>query len=282
MILLDLNQVVIANLMQERTLGKEAIDEGLIRHMVVNSIRSYVSKFRGRYGELVICCDNRHYWRKSVFPFYKANRKKDRDDSDLDWKGLFEALNKVRDELKLYFPYRVIDVEGAEADDVIGTMVDRFAPTQDILILSSDKDFVQLQKYPSVTQYSPILKKFISSEDPKAYVIEHIIKGDRGDGIPNFLSGDDVLVRGERQKSISTKKMEEWMVKTPEEFCVTDQMKHGFQRNRQLVDLTYIPVTVRDAINTAYDTAKIGTKATLLNYFMEKRLRRLIENMDEF
>lgn len=283
MILLDLNQVVIANVMQERNLGATAaIDENLIRHMVINSIRSYAKMFKSQYGELVICCDNRKYWRKEAFPFYKANRKKDREDSAVDWKALFEYLNKVRDELKEFFPYRVIDVEGAEADDVIGVLTERFAPTESILILSSDKDFVQLQRFPSVTQYSPILKKFISSENPKLYVLEHIIKGDRGDGIPNFLSVDDVLVRGERQKPISALKLEDWLTRKPEDFCVTDQMKHGFKRNQQLVDLTYTPDSVKDAINDAFNTAPMANRAKLLNYFIEKRLRRMIESMDEF
>jgi 5'-3' exonuclease len=204
MILIDLNQVLISNLMQQiGSNPKVKLDEGLIRHMVLNSLRSYSKQFRSKYGEIVIACDSKKYWRRDVFPFYKAHRKKDREKSEFDWHLIFETLNKIRDELKANFPYRVIEVEGAEADDVIGVITARSALDQDILILSSDKDFVQLQKYPNVSQYSPILKRFVKTEDPHQYIREHIIRGDKGDGIPNFLSPDNTFVIGERQKVIS-------------------------------------------------------------------------------
>ena len=111
------------------------IDEGLIRHIVLNSLRSYTKQFKAKYGNMVICCDSKKYWRREVFPFYKSNRKKDRDKSDFDWNLIFETLNKIRDELKQNLPYRVIEVEGAEADDIIAVLAGRMSPHEDILIL---------------------------------------------------------------------------------------------------------------------------------------------------
>lgn len=282
-ILIDLNQVLISNLMQQiNSDPKIKLEEALIRHMVLNSLRSYVRQFKSKYGEIIIACDSKKYWRREVFPFYKSNRKKDREKSEFDWTLIFETLNKIRDELKEYFPYKVIDVEGAEADDIIGVLAPRLAASSEVLILSSDKDFVQLQKYKNVTQYSPILKKFIQIEDPTRYVKEHIIKGDRGDGIPNFLSADNVFALGGRQKSINTNKLNEWLVQSPEEFCTNETLLRGYKRNQMLVDLDYIPENIKKAIVDTFDNTKVGSKQKLLNYFIEKKLRNLIEVLDEF
>lgn len=283
MILIDLNQVLISNLMQQiNSNPKIKLDEDLIRHMVLNSLRSYVKQFKDKYGKIVICCDSKKYWRRDIFPLYKSNRKKDRDKSPFDWTLIFETLNKIRDELKVYFPYKVLDVEGAEADDIIGVLAARMSPHEEILILSSDKDFVQLQKYDNVKQYSPILKRYLETDDPHLYVKEHIIRGDRGDGIPNFLSPDNTFALGERQKVINTKKLSEWLQKSPEDFCTNEIMLRGYKRNQMLVDLDYIPNDLQSQIIEAYDNAKVGKKSDLLNYFIEKKLKNLMEVIQEF
>jgi 5'-3' exonuclease len=282
-ILIDLNQVLISNLMQQiGSNGKIQLDENLIRHMVLNSLRSYTKQFKQKYGDMVIACDSKRYWRRDVFPFYKAHRKKDREKSELNWHLIFETLNKIRDELKEFFPYRVIEVDGAEADDIIAVLTARHATSEDILILSSDKDFVQLQKYPNVTQYSPILKRFLKTDNAAEYIKEHVIRGDKGDGIPNFLSPDNTFVVGERQKVINTKKLKEWINKSPEEFCTTDMMLRGYKRNQMLVDLDFVPENIQSSIVDSFTNTKAGTRNKLLNYFIEKRLRNLIECIDEF
>lgn len=283
MILIDYNQTGIASVMQQLNSDPKAkVEEALIRHIVLNTIRSYIQQFRAKYGSVVICCDSKKYWRRDVFPFYKAHRRKDREKSEYDWNLIFDTLGKIREELKEYFPYRVLEVEGAEADDIIAVLAARFSPTEPILIISSDKDFVQLQKYKGVSQYSPILKRFISTDDPHSFVKEHILKGDRGDGIPNFLSADNVFIIGERQKAINKKKLSEWIITKPEDFCVNDSMLRGYQRNQMLVDLDFIPSDIQKGIVENFETAKTGSKMNMLNYFIEKRLSNLIEVADEF
>lgn len=282
-ILVDLNQVLISNLMKQiATTPKSELDENLIRHMVLNSLRSYAKQFKSQYGDIIIACDSKKYWRREIFPFYKAHRKKDRENSGLDWHLIFETLNKIRDELKLYFPYRVLEVEGAEADDIIAVLTARMSPNENILILSSDKDFVQLQKYPNVFQYSPILKRFVTTADPKQFIKEHILRGDRGDGIPNFLSPDNTFALGERQKVISKKKFVEWVNSDPKEFCITDTMMRGYKRNQLLVDLDCVPENIKENIVKAFDETKPGTKQKMLNYFIQNRMKYLIEVIDEF
>jgi len=283
-VLVDLNQVLISNLMQHlKTITKShEMNEDLIRHMCINTIRSSVRQFKSKYPNVILCCDNKKYWRKEYFPFYKAQRKHDREASGLDWSMIFDTLNKIRDELKVSFPYKVLDVDGAEADDVIAVLTARLAPNANILILSSDKDFAQLQKYPNVTQYSPILKRFIKIDNPKAYIREHIIKGDRGDGIPNFLSADNTFVLGERQKVINSKRLQEWISQDAETFCTTDIMLRGYKRNQTLVDFDYIPGEIQKKIVEAFDNTKPATRETMLNYFIDKGLKVMIESIGDF
>lgn len=283
MILLDLNQTIIASLMVHiGSNPKVEIQENMVRHIVLNSIRSFSRQFKNKYGELVVCCDNKNYWRREVFPFYKAHRKKDREKSDFDWNLIFNTLNKIKEELKEFSPYRVIEVEYAEADDIIAVLTEHFSKTQSILILSSDKDFVQLQKYKDVRQYSPAMKRFINTDNPHAFIKEHIIRGDRGDGVPNFLSPDNVFALGERQKSINNRKLVEWLDQNPEDFCTNDQMLRGFKRNQMLVDFDHIPAEIRDKILKAYEDAVPNKRQVFLSYMMRKNMRNLIQDIGDF
>jgi hypothetical protein len=258
------------------------IEEDLVRHMILNSIRMYNVKFKDEFGEIVIACDNRRYWRRDLFPYYKANRKKDRDKSDIDWKAIFECMSKIRAELNEYFPYRVIDVDGAEADDVIGSLVSHFGDdmTTPILILSADKDFIQLQKYINVKQYDPIRKKYLNHNNPAMYTKEHIIRGDVGDGIPNFLSPDNCLVVGTRQKPIRQDKLDQWLKLRPEQF--DEAMLRGFKRNQQLIDLSFIPEDIQKSVVNTYNEQAGKTRSKLFDYFVKHKLRNLMTDIGEY
>lgn len=286
MILLDLNQVMIANLMMQIRNSNE-VEEDMLRHMILNSLRLYRTKFAKDYGDLVICCDDKNYWRKQIFPYYKAHRRADREKSPLDWNNIFTILNKIRDELKETFPWRVLQIETAEADDIIGTLCHRFGKilkadgVENILILSSDKDFGQLQKYANVEQFSPVTKKWIRINNPEAFLREHIMKGDRGDGIPNFLSGDNCIVAGQRQKPLMSKKLDTWISLDPLDFC-NDMMLRNYKRNEALVNLDMIPSDIQEQINNQYDNYQIPDRKGLLNYFIKNRLKHLMEHIGEF
>ena len=288
MILIDMNQIMISNLMMQ--LKGDALNENLVRHMVLTALRAFERQYSPKYGEVVLAYDSKHYWRKEAFPYYKQNRKKDREASDLDWNAIFEVLNKIRDEIKTFFPYKVVEVYGAEADDVISTLTTYQSyrniklqkegkDAEEVLILSGDKDFIQLQKYPFVKQYNPILKKEIKHADPKAYAREHIIKGDKSDGIPNFLSDSDTFVVGKRQKPISKKNLEKWVKLDPSAFCLTEEVAQNYERNRKLIDLTCIPEHLATEIVSNYKSLNNFEKKVPLEYFQQHQLTKL---MDEF
>jgi 5'-3' exonuclease len=282
MILFDFNQVAIANLMEQIGSSKTPVDETLVRHMILNTIRTYVKKFKESHGpEVVIACDNKKYWRRDIFPYYKAHRRKARESSGHDWTSIFEVLHKIKEELRNHSPYKVIDVDTAEADDIIAVLATRHSGSGKVMILSSDKDFAQLQKFPNVEQYSPILKKFIKEPLPFVQLKQLIIRGDKGDGIPNILSADGVFVEGGRQKPITEAKIINWLNQPPEEFCNEDMLRN-FKRNEMLIDLTKIPETLKESIIDTYENTKGHTKQEFLNYMMANRLKNLIEVIDEF
>ena len=282
MILVDYNQVLISSLMAQPALQKQGINEDLIRHMVLNSIRMYRNKFKKRFGgDMVICCDNRNYWRKIKFPQYKAHRKKLRETSTHDWNAIFECLNKIKAELKLHFPYKVLEVCTAEADDVIGTICEELYDVGAILILSGDKDFMQLQRFAGVTQYSPIQKRFLKCDEPEQFLKEHIMRGDKGDGVPNFLSADDTFVTDSRQTPLSKKKVEQWIDLDPEIFCSTNMLKN-YARNQLMVDLTKVPTNLKTEIMEQYHQSSPSDRSKLFPYFMENRLKNLMEHIGEF
>ena len=280
MILIDFSQVCLSGILAS---GNKNFSEDLVRHMVLNSIRNFKSRFND-YGEVILCCDDKNYWRKQIFPYYKANRKKVRDSSPLDWKMIFNTLHTIKDELRDNFPYVVLQAESAEADDIIATIVERYGNNgQKIMIVSGDKDFSQLQRYKSVSQYSPITKKMIKVDDPMVYLYEHVIRGDSGDGIPNIMSRDDVFVNGLRQKPLTKKKvaaMIEDMKRgiTPFE----GEVKRNYLRNIQMIDLARIPTEVRDSILDQYQNYERKDRSLLLNYFIKNKLKNLMSEIQEF
>jgi hypothetical protein len=281
MIIVDLSQVMLSNLMMQIGNHTNAkIEENMVRHMVLNSLRSYKTKFSGEYGELVIACDNTNYWRKQIFPYYKANRRIATENSELDWRQLFECLNKIRAELKEFFPYRVIDIESAEADDIISTLV-RFHPFEKILILSGDKDFIQLHSYGNITQYDPTRKKMVSHPDPDRYLKEHILKGDSGDGVPNILSPDNCFVIGERQKPLTQKRIDA-LIASGVDGNYDDPIFRNYMRNKHLIDLSMVPKEIGEKVMISYDEQNNRDRSKLMGYFITNKLKNLTEHISEF
>ena len=285
MILVDYNQVMLASLFAG--IGNHTnveLDENLLRHMFLNSIRFNRKKFSGEYGEIVLCCDNTNVWRKDYFPYYKANRKKNRDESELDWNALFDVIHEIRREIEEFFPYKVLYIDRCEADDIIATLVEEHGTelntgAEKILILSGDKDFIQLHKYANVDQYNPVLKKWIRHADPNKYLQEHVLKGDVGDGIPNILSADNCLAIGERQKPM-TKKRIETFTSTPDQ--MDEETKLRFNRNKQMIDLSLIPQQYKDIILNEYNNQEEVGRSHLFNYFVKKKLKNLIGDLQDF
>jgi len=277
MILVDMSQIMMASIMMHLHMQKEKqIDENMVRHMILNSLRMYRTRFISEFGELVLCYDSRHYWRRDYFPEYKHSRRKGRESDSKNWDEIFGCLNKIKEEIKDNMPYKFLEVYGAEADDIIATLCSESA--DEVMILSGDKDFIQLQIYPNVKQYSPITKKMINGINPDDYLKEHVLKGDSGDGVPNVLSPDNSFVDGIRQKPLSKKKIAAMI----DGDFPNDEIKRNYQRNKTLIDLGCAPNELRtEILNTYKDAPEIG-RSKILNYFIKQRLKTLTESIGEF
>jgi hypothetical protein len=282
-ILIDYNQVILASLFA--SIGNHHnvdIDENLIRHMFLNSIRANRKKFTKDYGEIIICADNKNSWRREAYPYYKANRRKSRDESELDWSQLFSVMDTIRTELKEVFPYKVIHIEHCEADDAIGTICHEMGEVlntggEKFLVLSGDKDYIQLQKYSNVDQYDPIRKRWIRNDNPENYLKEHIIRGDKGDGVPNILSPDNCLALGERQKAMTKPRLSKML-----NGDMDAETQRRFYRNKMMIDLEEIPQKYKDQILVEYYAEKDVGREHLFNFFVEKKLKNLITDIQDF
>jgi len=279
MIIIDMNQITLASVMMNFHMTKsEELEEDMIRHMILNSIRMYRTMFKEEYGEVVLTYDSRHYWRREIFPQYKQNRKKGRENDTKDWDKIFGLLNAIKSEFKEILPYKYVEVYGAEADDVIGTLCKEYQD-QKVMIISGDKDFIQLQKYKNVKQYSPILKKYVNGHNPDTYIKEHILKGDSSDGVPNVLSPDHTFVEGLRQRPLSKKKIEAWL---NSETGMSEEVKRNYQRNHKLINLDNTPDDLQKSILDTFNEAPSGDRSKILTYFIENKLKELTDSIGDF
>ena len=280
MIIMDMNQISLASLMMDMNMrNSNEVREDLVRHMILNSIRMYRMDFHQEFGEIVLTYDSKHYWRRDYFPNYKQNRKKGREKDSRDWDAIFNCLNKIKAEFKENLPYKYMEVHGCEADDIIATLCKHF-PDEKIMIVSGDKDFIQLQKYPNVQQYSPILKKYVNGHNPDTYIKEHILKGDTSDGIPNVLSPDNTFVDGLRQRPLGRKKIETWLDMHIDD--LQDEVKRNYQRNNTLINLDNVPDNLEKEIMVDFSEAPCGDRSKILNYFIQSRLKELTESIGDF
>ena len=278
MILIDFTQTMIAGLMAQLKYNEGEVDEKLLRHMILNTLKTYIRNHGENMGEVVLCADEKNNWRKKYYPFYKINRKRTRDKSGLDWNLFFDVLHKVREEIKENFPWKMMQVEGCEADDIIAVLTKHYAPHEEVLIISGDKDFQQLQKYPSVTQWSPNLNKYIKCDDPQLFLKEHILRGDKSDGVPNFLSRDDVISEGVRQTPLRKQVVETYL---KIDIDKEDKYYRNYCRNKTLIDLDEIPTEIEVAILEEFASI-VPVTGRVYDYLRNNKLNDLMDNVEDF
>lgn len=272
MILIDLNQIVLSNMMQSLNVKKSSvIEEDLLRHMILTAIRSFKNRFSAEYGDIVLCSDAHQYWRKDIFPNYKANRKKARETSNIDWNQIHKVLNKLKDDIQENLPYKFMVVPHCEADDIIAVLTS--ISKEQVLIISGDKDFLQLQRYKNVTQYSPVQKAFLVEDDPVSFLEEKIIYGDSGDGIPNILSEDDTFVAGRRQNRITAKFLESFNA-----YKTDVSYYQRYDRNNRLINFDCIPMEIKGQILLAFEKPVIGSQEKATKYMQRNRMKTLLWN----
>jgi hypothetical protein len=296
MIIFDYYSIAFSSYMMSGGIYNQPMDrkwskEDLLRHMILTSLQSYRNKFKDKYGdETIVACDS-NSWRKEFFEYYKAKRKKDRDAADQDWSEIFDIFNKIAQEIKQHLPWKTITVKGAEADDIIGVLCRHIK--EKIIIISPDKDFVQLQRNSNVSQFSPQQKKFIKEANPENFYRELVIKGDSGDGIPNIFSKDNVLItEGIRQTPIRKEKLKELVdnFEHIQNFLTKEQAK-WFDRNLKCIDLRFTPSEIEEKIIMEYQSknsklsssfSKQKTKSGFLTYLIKNNCKNIIPKATDY
>ena len=280
MILIDSNQIFIAcAMMYQKNYGE--LDKHNVKSMIFSSLSNYIRSNKVTYGEVVICNDSIQSWRREEFEHYKSCRRKAKKTDSTDWFSIYNIIDSVKQDLMENFPFKVVEIDGAEADDIIAVLI-KNNKEEKHLIVSSDKDYFQLHKYPNVRQFSPLTKSLVKPEKSASnYLREHIIRGDKGDGVPNILSADTTFINGDRQKPITKKKLESWFGQDPKEFC-NELMLRNYHRNELLIDFNSIPDHIEKSIVDVWTKQKISPKSRLLNFFIKNRYKDLIPEINNF
>lgn len=284
-ILIDLSQIAIANACMVPKQKGMTLDVNLLKHMIINSIRGYHQRLKQEYGKTIICCDTSPYWRKDIFPHYKASRDLLKSGKDfIDWELVFKTIKELKAELKEFFPYKILSVQGCEADDIIAVLCKQLSPTEKVVIVGGDKDYKQLHKFKNVSQFSPKTKEFIRVDNPEKELKSMIITGDKSDGIPNIRSASNTFVtKGKRQTPIRQAEIDRWWKLAPQFFCESKAMLENHQRNKDLIDFECIPEKYSANILQAYEEFEItGSKIKIMEYFRVNKMRNLMEHIGDF
>jgi 5'-3' exonuclease, N-terminal resolvase-like domain/T4 RNase H, C terminal len=301
MIVLDYSGIAIASILGYDSKLEGSLDENknLVRHVILSKIRDYKRRFSKEYGnEIVIACDGGDYWRKKVFPHYKASRKKNRENSDIPWDMVYQCMDDSLDVLRNFFPYKVIKVSGAEADDVMFVMSDVVCKQrgtvvgiesevvgEKCLVISSDKDMIQLHSN-TTRLYSPYKETYATfqpGETAKSFLRKLILTGDTGDGIPNVFSPASTLVDGIRQKAATEKKMKP-ILESSDLISGTDDpdVKKRIVENARLISFKFVPTEIVNSIIDSYNEPIEGTRMAAYEWMAANNMKLLMNDIEAF
>lgn len=279
MIIIDFSGSLHFNVHSLDKMGEDITKENL-RIGLLNSLLFFMKEFKQEYGPEVVVALDGNSWRKDKFEYYKFKRKESRDKDKFDWKEIHKFYSEIIEEFKGNLPYKFLRLEGAEADDIVAKLV-RYKDGE-ILIIGSDKDYLQLQLNSKVKQYCPMKKEYITAdiEDIKYKLFFHIMKGDSSDGIPSVINKSNCFYKGIRQKPLRETYIKETYEKAKngelEEF-VGEEIYNRFIENKELIDFRCIPTQIQEKIVSSfeeygelnYNVYKYITTHNLNNFFEE-------------
>lgn len=273
--ILDVSGMAVSAAMaQKAELGEDVVSLGFLRHMILMSLLSNRRRFKSEYPELVLACDAPNNWRKIAHLFYKAHRQALKDADSFDWDTYFVNFNIIKDEIRAIFPFKMIQVDGAEGDDIVGVLSNHLTDKK-ILIHGKDKDFHQCCANPNVKLWNPMTQKLSVDDNPKYNIFAKCCRGDAGDGVPNILSPTNSFTDKIRQKQLRETKIQEYFTSGIADF----EIKSRFDTNQKLIDFNYIPDDLKKQIIAAYADAKSVCKPQLIQqYLMQKDLARISAN----
>lgn len=285
MVLVDFNGMAVGSILGQLNKGME-LSEGLVKHIILNNLRMYRNKYPEReHGRMIICTDS-WSWRREIFPEYKARRTDNKEKDDRDWDEIFRLISVTTEDIKENFPYAVISVDSAEADDIIGALTMKAMENpmlgEDVVIISGDKDFIQLHEN-GVIQYAPMQQKMVKEDNPARYIFDHIMKGDKSDGVPNVLSPDNSFTDKIRQAPMRKKQLDEWWEQRDNlKGIMEPEIFRNYIRNRELIDLNRMPEKIKEESIRQLENYKYPNRTNILSYLIDNNMKMLIECAGEF
>lgn len=263
----------------------------LWRFMVLDAIYQLMLRFEP--SEVVLAVDNKNTWRKSYFPRYKESRKKKRDKDDgINWELIFGIMEKYQKELRHHFPFKVLKIRSAEADDIIAVIA--MDGERDSIVSSNDEDFLQLCS--ARTQiWNPSKQKIMEVDDPKKFLTMKCLTGQPKDDIFNVLTPDDWGItpqtEGKRKpglgavgaEKILNEGLENWLSKNKKEkFDVVVDAEKNFKRNQILIDFAKIPNTIRDRVLKAYYEYNFPPPQNMYPFLKKYKMRGFVQEYPKF
>ena len=113
--------------------------------------------------------------------------------------------------------------------------------------------------------------------------MEHILRGDRGDGVVNVLSPDNALVDGIRQTAIKETFIQEVLQMDDPHKGLSGDVLEKYKRNEKLVNLDFIPQEFVDKIIDTYTSATPKMdKMKLMSYFGKHKMKLMMAELQDF
>lgn len=256
-----------------------------VSHLVFTNVLYTAQKFGAWTGNpMVMALDSKPYWRTKYyadnrlkfaeyknpkFEKYKGNREKD---DTIPWDAIYQVYTSVMVSLRDFSDFFVVGVDGAEADDVIAVATKHYSALgQDVIVVSSDKDFKQLNRPPHVKVWDPIKKMFIPTMNIEHWKRVHALMGDKGDNI--------LAVK----PKVGPKTAEKMAPDLDYHLQTDPELRERYEFNRTLTDFDRIPEDITKAIVEKIESQGYNYNAmSLLKAFKEFRLSKVAENVHRF
>ncbi len=252
---------------------KSTIDQfgyEILRHVFLKNILAYIRDFNP--NKVFIAVDVGQSWRKKVYSLYKGKRKEARDKQDVDWEKFYGICNSVVDELKKNFPFYTIGINHVEADDIIAYLVRNEDTDNEKVIITSDRDYIQLLKYNNTKIFDPLKNKFMECLNPFHALELKICSGDKSDNIPPIYHRWGEKTAEKNILSGNLKKMLEQKDNNGEP-C---EISRNYERNKKLIDMEKLPKSVEKGIDLYLEEYKISSTKSIMKYFIENKLSELL------
>lgn len=278
---------------------REESDEtlaGLATHTALVTLNKY---FRQHKPDRVVMAFDRQSWRKAYTASdlcvskkpYKGNRRKDMTPSQqIKYQKFLDHLREFEALVAEHTTIITLVEDDLEADDLIAGFCQMHKDTDDeIVIISSDSDLLQLKRYPNVELISPATDKPQSLDefdgDPMYYLFTKCLRGDSTDNVQSAYPG----VRQTKIKKAYDDSFERvQLMKTT--WTDQDKTEHRveilFEENQLLIDLEKQPEDIRELINAAVAAAMNKKRRFsmfhILKFIGKYKLVKIQESIDQY